>query len=280
MNLLDILHRSPEPEPWTEGDKIPWDDPGFSRRMLKEHLSQSHDAASRRLVTIEKQVRWIHEQVLEGKPGHVLDLGCGPGLYTHRLSQLGHTCTGIDFGPASIEFARNRAQEEKSLCTYQLEDIRTAAFGIGYDLVMFLYGEFNVFRPEQARAIIEKAHKALNKGGKILLEVHTFQAVEQIGKEAPSWYSADQGIFSGDPYLCLEECFWNAEKAAATNRYFVIDPQDGSVQRYASSTLAYTNEQYQALLESAGFLRVRSLPSLTGEADKFSDEFFVLLGEK
>lgn len=35
----------------------------------------------------------------------MLDLGCGPGLYSHRLATLGHRVHGIDFGPASIAYA-------------------------------------------------------------------------------------------------------------------------------------------------------------------------------
>lgn len=48
MNLLDLFHRNPDPAPWQEGEKIPWHDPDFSRRMLREHLSQKHDAACHR----------------------------------------------------------------------------------------------------------------------------------------------------------------------------------------------------------------------------------------
>ena len=49
MKLPDLVGREPAPDPWTEGEKIPWHEPEFSRRMLEEHLSQHHDAASRRL---------------------------------------------------------------------------------------------------------------------------------------------------------------------------------------------------------------------------------------
>jgi len=74
MNLNDLFHRDPEPKPWEEGEKIPWNDPDFNRRMLKEHLSQKHDAASRRTRTIKKQVDWIHNFVLDGKPSIPKDL--------------------------------------------------------------------------------------------------------------------------------------------------------------------------------------------------------------
>lgn len=66
MNLVDIAHRTPVPAPWTEGDEIPWHDAEFSARMLREHLSQAHDAASRRTNVIASHVAWIHGVVLEG----------------------------------------------------------------------------------------------------------------------------------------------------------------------------------------------------------------------
>ena len=47
MKLLDVVRRHPI-EPWSGVHKIPWDEPEFSARMLREHLSQEHDAASRR----------------------------------------------------------------------------------------------------------------------------------------------------------------------------------------------------------------------------------------
>ncbi len=34
MNLMDIVNRIPSPIPWSEGEKIPWNEPGFSSRML------------------------------------------------------------------------------------------------------------------------------------------------------------------------------------------------------------------------------------------------------
>ena len=101
MNLDDIGKRQIPPEPWAEGDNIPWNDPGFSKRMLEEHLTQRHDLASRRFTTIDQQVGWINEEVLQGETTKILELTCGPGLYTSRLARLGHQCMGIDYAPAA-----------------------------------------------------------------------------------------------------------------------------------------------------------------------------------
>lgn len=102
MNIEEMINRHIPPLPWDEGEKIPWHEAEFSQRMLKEHLSQRHDAASRRLSLIEQHIAWIERTFLHKKPSRVLDLGCGPGLYLTRLAQRGYDCVGIDFAPASL----------------------------------------------------------------------------------------------------------------------------------------------------------------------------------
>lgn len=279
MKLLDVVRRQPIPEPWAEGEKIPWNDPDFSRRMLKEHLSQDHDAASRRSETIDKHVQWIHRGVLYGNPNRILDLGCGPGLYTSRLSKLGHECVGIDYSPASVAYAKEQAKKEGLQCTYLHEDIRDVDYGTGYSLVMLIFGEFNVFSPKDARVILKKAHHALVDNGFLLLESHTFSAVRKMGGQS-SWYSADSGLFSDQPHICLREGFWDAESGTATERYFIIDALTGEVTPHAASMQAYTDEQYRSLLTECGFGEVEFYPSLRGDIDESQSDFIVVVARK
>ncbi len=138
MKLVDLFDRTSPPEPWVEGDKIPWHEPDFSRRMLREHLSQAHDAASRRSSIIEEHIEWIQREVLQNRSSRVLDLGCGPGLYSSRLAQRGHTCVGIGFSPDSVEYGREAAQLQQLACEYQLDDLRHAENGSGFDPAMFI----------------------------------------------------------------------------------------------------------------------------------------------
>jgi SAM-dependent methyltransferase len=280
LKLLDIIHRQSVPEPWAEGEKIPWNDPDFSRRMLDEHLSQAHDAASRRFEIIDKHVEWIHSQVLRGNPTQILDLGCGPGLYTNRLARLGHRCVGIDFSPASIAYARQQAEEAGLECMYIEQDIRTADYGDGYGLVMSIFGEFNVFRPGEARGILEKVWRALAPNSFLLFEPHSFETVVKLGEQPASWYSAERGLFSEEPHLYLHESLWDAEDKVAIQRYYIVDGATGEVMHHSSSTQAYTNEEYRALLTGCGFGDVVFYPSLGESAGGPEGDLIAILSRK
>jgi SAM-dependent methyltransferase len=280
MNLLNLTHRASPPEPWAEGDKIPWHDPDFSRRMLREHLSQGHDAASRRTIIIEEHVEWIQRAVLHNRASRVLDLGCGPGLYSSRLARRGHTCVGIDFSPASIEYARQVARSQQLACDYRLDDLRHADYGTGFDLALFIYGELNPFRPAEARHILRMAYTALSDSGRLLLEVSTFAAVQRQGHQHPTWYTLEQGLFSDRPHLCLVESFWNEAQAVAIERYYVIDAETNEVTPHSISTQAYTDEQYRDMLQTTGFADVTFYPSLIGQPDKRQPDFIAIVASK
>ena len=234
--------------------------------MLAEHLTQEHNLASRRLDTIDRQVRWIHGEVLGGTPTRILDLACGPGLYTSRLAGLGHECVGVDYAPEPIRYAVETASREGLACTYRLEDVREAEYGDGYGLIMMLFGQFNVFRRSDARAVLEKAFSAILPEGLLLLEAQRFGTVEKNGRAGNSWYSCDEsgGLFSDRPHLCLSESFWDAEGQAATQRFFIVDAETGEVTRHALTNEAYTDEQFRDLLTQAGFEGIRFFPSLVG----------------
>jgi SAM-dependent methyltransferase len=253
VNLLDVVDRKCIPKPWAEGEKIPWNDPDFSKRMLREHLSQEHNAASRRFEIVDNHVRWMHDQVLKGKPAKVLDLACGPGLYANRLAGLGHRCVGIDFSPASIAYAQEQARAKGLDVSFIQHDIRTADYGDGYGFAMLIFGEFNVFRPVEAREILTKTYRALAPGGLLLLEPHTFETVREIGMRPSTWYSSQSGLFSENPYLCLQENLWDEDSHVTIERYYIVGVATGEVTRHSSSMQAYTNEEYRALLAECGF---------------------------
>lgn len=63
--------------------------------------------------------------------------------------------------------------------------------------------------------------------------------------------------------LMLMENFWDAERAVATERYFVVDAATGQVERHAASMQAYAEADYRELLTACGFGDVSVYPSLS-----------------
>ncbi len=280
MKLTEIVRRSPVPIPWEEGGNIPWNDPAFSRRMLDQHLSQDHDRASRRCDIIDRHVEWIHGALLKGKPGRVLDLCCGPGLYTSRLAALGHDCVGIDYSPASIEHARELSRESGADVEYVLGDVRDAEPGAGFDLVMLIFGELNVFPPADATLLVRKAHDALAPGGVLLLEPQRYDGIRERGEGPSTWYATDDGLFSDSPHLCLDESFWDEDSRTLTTRFYIVDAATGEVERHAMTVQAYTNKDYGRLLSEGGFDGGDFLDSLPGTPEDGFSELLAIVARK
>jgi SAM-dependent methyltransferase len=280
MKLLNIIDRALPPEPWAEGDNIPWNNPDFSRRMLKVHLDQSDDAASRRTGIIETHVDWILGSLLKDEPGKVLDLACGPGFYTSQLAKLGHECVAIDYSPAAIEYAREQAETEGLRIDYRLGDIRETDFGGGYDLVMLIFGEFNVFSREQAIELLKRMNSALAPGGIMLLEAQSYDGVRNSGTEPCSWYASSGGLFSDRPHICLKEAFWDEARKIATKRYYVVDTASGEVTRHAQSMQAYDADAYLSLLQKNGFAEIEFYPLLGGAEDYCAGDLVTVVARK
>ena len=241
---------------WDGGHKIPWNEPAFSARILKEHLSQDHHLASRKSVVIKAQCAWITSRCLSGGPASILDLGCGPGLYSRRLAGDSHYYIGLDFSPASIGYAQD-TYGAPGKAEFRLGDAVEADFGGPFELAMMLYGELNVFSPKDCRRILAKAHAALAPGGQLLIERQRFAAVKGLGRAPRSQTRADSGgLFSDRAYVCLTENHWFDGEAVALQCFHVLAQGDDRPVTYRSTTKAWTGVEMETLLREAGFVDV------------------------
>jgi SAM-dependent methyltransferase len=246
--------------------------------MLKEHLNQNHGAASRPTALIDKQVAWLHQQVFDHQPKRILDLGCGPGLYTRRLADLGHVCHGIDFSPASTRHAASESSHARA--SYQLADIREGDYGEQYTAALILFGEFNAFSANEAERILQAAYQSLSPGGTLILEAHTLEYLQTLGNRPPNWFSATSSVFSDRAHICLHECSWHEDVRSSVDSYFVIEDGEDEISEYTNTHQAYRDDEYDALLISAGFRNLRRFPALSGCGSTDETGLFVLIGEK
>lgn len=275
LSIRSLVDRGP-PVAWSDGGKIPWDDPDFSARMLREHLCQEHDRASRRQRIIAEQVAWLDGEVLRSRPSRILDLGCGPGLYCAALAERGHTCRGLDFSPKSIEWARSVARERGLACEYELSDLRTATISPEWDLVVMLSGELNTFPRQEALGLLRRIQRVLGPGGRLVLEVHTEEAVQGLGCRPPTWTAHASGLFASEPHLVLRDCAWIPPERVSVERYLVLT-DSGRSETISCTTQAYAQSEYAELLSTAGLRLGSHHPCLTGRDTPLDGAFSVIV---
>lgn len=250
MDISDIILISQPIKLSADESKIPWDAPDFSQRMLDNHLSQEHDWASRKLAIIEQQVDWITQQLPAN--ARVLDLGCGPGFYSQLLAQRGFHCTGVDFSPASIEYARQQSLAAGLNIEYQQQDVREYTPAQPFDFIMMTFGEINVFSATEARDLLRHCAQCLTPKGKLLVEVHDFAEIKRQGLAEPSWQRCPQGLFLANPHLLLTENIWDEEAQTSSTLFWAIE-ENGAVTRFGNQMTAWRDAEYQQLLTECGF---------------------------
>jgi 2-polyprenyl-3-methyl-5-hydroxy-6-metoxy-1,4-benzoquinol methylase len=259
---------------------LPWDDPAFSERMLREHLSQDHELASRRLETIERQVErmieWMGlDQADDGTGGRtagieLLDVTCGPGLFAHSFARRGITVTGVDISPAAIRFARELTADMG--CTFIEADVREVELPeLAFDAAIYLYGQCEVARPEELTEILGRIRRALRPGAPLAVETRAASKVARITGTA--WHTGIDGLFGPGMQLVLTEQGWDAEARATVERHHVLGAETGELTVLGATARVLEPEELTAILAAAGFPAVEFHPSWDGLAFDKSGEW-------
>jgi len=278
------LYRRPErPEPWSGSGNLPWDDPAFSERMLREHLDESHGAASR--VSAERGLilGWLEGQLQLSVDSRVLDVTCGPGLYAVELARRGCRVTGVDFGPAAVAFARELAGAEgvAKRCRFIESDVRAIEFAtLGpFDAALFLYGQLAVFKRDEAQALLEGIAGALRPGGRLVVELLN-KARYDKGLRSSWWFTDDRGLWGDRPFVCLGERQWYEEAALSLERYYILHLESGQLDEIDLCDQAYEVDEMRQMMSSAGFSSVTAYEDWAGLPLYDAREWVVYVAEK
>ncbi len=251
LDLSRLVDLQARPEPFAPGEPLFWDDPHISSQLLATHLDPNTDLASRHPAYIDRSVAWLIER-LQLKPGDsVLDLGCGPGLYTQRLAARGLQVFGMDYSRRSIEYARQHAAEQGLAIDYRYQDYLTLE-DIGlYDAILLIYGDFCPLAPDQRARLLHNVRRALKPGGRFVLDVST-PAHRMHYHNENRWYAVEGGFWKAGPHLVLEQGFDYPEAAIFLDQAIVIEP-DGHISVYRNWFQDYDRAAITAELTTGGF---------------------------
>ena len=282
--LWRIYNRPVPPTPWAIGGNLPWNDPTFSERMLREHLSEAHGAATRQMPERRAILDWMWALLNLRADHHILDITCGPGLYAVPYAQQGCRVTGIDFGPAAIQYANDLALTEgvADRCHFIEADIREMkdlALPAGsFDAAHLLYGQLAVFTRAEAQAILQQLARLLKPGAKLCLELLNPEAVDKTNS---SWWYTDEGRLWGErPFLHLGERYWDETTHTSTERFFTIDLEHGAMDVVHLCDVVYQPGEMTRALQTAGFANVQIHPNWGDLALYDKSEWLVYIAER
>ena len=150
-----------------------WTDPHISAQMLRFHLDPDNDAASYRHEVIDRAVDWMYRHFELDEASRCLDLGCGPGLYTQRMAELGVDVTGIDFSERSLRHAATRAAERGIEIAYRHESYLESELTTQADLITMISCDMSALTPESRAQLLGNVSRWLSTDGAFVFDFHS-----------------------------------------------------------------------------------------------------------
>ncbi|MFC1524184.1 class I SAM-dependent methyltransferase [Thermodesulfobacteriota bacterium] len=250
MNMQTLLETARKPEIYTPGTAVMWVDEYISEQLLATHLNPDIELASRKQTTITSTIEWIVNKVPDDRL-NILDLGCGPGLYTEKLAEKGHMVTGVDFSANSIAYARESAREKKLDISYLQQNYLELAEENTFDLILMIFTDFGVLSPEQREILLANVYRALKPGGKFLFDVlNTNYSLPESGPK--TWELSGKGFWRDRPHLALTESFYYDEQQVALSQHIIIDEM-GEMEVYRFWIHTFSPADLEKVLAEQGF---------------------------
>jgi len=271
MKIPKIILQSEKPKLYEKGMSFMWTDEHISKQLLNVHLNPEIDLGSRKKSTIEKTANWILKTQKEIGKLNILDLGCGPGLYTEIFAGKGHNVTGIDISKNSIEYANKSAEEKKLEITYinasYLEiDLDTDK----YDLVVLIFTDLGVLMPGERDKLLKMIYRVLKKGGTFIFDVLKDKDIEN--KTSPkTWEASNSGFWKNSPYLALSESFLYQEEKVILFQHIIIGTT-GNIETYRFWTHLFSQNDVRKMLEPHNFSDIQFREDILPEGDMWNGD--------
>jgi 2-polyprenyl-3-methyl-5-hydroxy-6-metoxy-1,4-benzoquinol methylase len=209
-------------------------DSWYTNANAWSEIVRDQGVESRRLVTDAA----IVEAVRLGSPRRVLDLGCGEGWLSRRLSQEQIEVHGVDAVPELVRQAQALGGATYEVATYEALASRT--FDPPFDTVV---ANFSLIGADAVDAVVQRVPGWLVSGGRFVMQtVHPLMAVGELpyrtGWRPGSWTGFPDSFTDPAPWFFRTVGDWVALVASAGLRLEVVqEPLHPSTQRPASLIL-------------------------------------------
>ncbi|AIC93063.1 class I SAM-dependent methyltransferase [Shouchella lehensis] len=273
--LLEVVK---SPEVFAEGSQDIWLDPDRADFVLQSHLDETMDGASKDAHFIQQSIDLISEIAPLTNYQSILDLGCGPGLYSEKLAEKGYSVTGIDFAENSIEYARKEAEKKNLSIDYHCGDFLTINYEEEFDLTLLIYQIFGILNPDERKKVLSNMYRALKPGGFVLLDVLSDKSFADF-EESREWsLSSKNSMLSRKKHLGLISTEKYPNNVSLQKTVLVFE--DGEIVNYHYWNQYFSVEDLRQEVEEAGFTLEQVYADVNGETYKADGEFIAAVLRK
>jgi 2-polyprenyl-3-methyl-5-hydroxy-6-metoxy-1,4-benzoquinol methylase len=253
MKIQELVNKIKKPELYEKGSSVMWTDPYISQQLLQIHLHPEIDLGSRKHTTIEKTVNWLLS-IDDNKEMNILDLGCGPGLYTELFAKRGHKVTGVDFSENSINYAKQESEKKCLDINYLHQNyLELDVPENAYDLVTLIYTDLGVLNPDERNTLLSNVKKSLKPGGIFIFDVLNDKDLDE--KISPkNWEIADSGFWRPNPYLAISESIFYEKEKVVLSQHVVAEEEQVEVYRFW--THFFSHEDISEMLSPHNFTEI------------------------
>jgi SAM-dependent methyltransferase len=100
----------------------------------------------------------------------ILDLACGHGRHSNRLSELGYNVTGVDITKGFLDIAKKEAKQKKLKVKYIRQDMRKIEFKAKFDRVLLMFTAIGYFNDTENFQVLKNIAQALKPEGLLCFE--------------------------------------------------------------------------------------------------------------
>lgn len=256
-----------------------WAQPWVSSTVLDIHLDPEEEEGSRNPQRIEREATALcasFESHGAGPGDLLLDLGCGPGLYSARFLAAGFRVEGWDISPAAIRYARkslgrmpSRAGHGGRSARFHQRDFSRAPLPPASGAAM-IYGIFGNLDEDERDRTLSSLARALPSGAAFIFDCFT-EAYARESIMPRDWYTREgDGFWRRGPHLVFEHGTVFEEARTVVNSYHIVDlgfPFRGRVKTCCVRHRWYDRAELEAILSRAGFILESLGAGLDGSED-------------
>ncbi len=212
------------------------------------------------------ELPWLERQLRVAGAHEVLDVACGTGQHAMALAERGFDVTGVDFSPAMITRARERAAERGVDARFEVLGFGGLSAGLArrYDALLCLGNSIpHMTDSDSLAAGLADFGRVLRTGGLLVLQQRNF---DRVLARQERYMPPQSAIRGDDEWLFVR--FYDMDGADLRFNLLRFHRRGGASWEWRAEETrlrAWRHAELTAALQAAGFSDEQSAGNLAGD---------------